>query len=359
MEKRKKLLIYLCVVLGVVLVIVGIINSKNKLEKKEYKEIIWKIAYGNKIPTEYEKFKAVEYEKYTFNLEAAENDKNFDVSLPKNTTIELLDSNVIRYVVDNISIEITKTTTSNLEEETEKVKLNNEPVYEKIYIENAKYDKDIFAIILETAKFNGDKSQMFFSQEVKIYIKASNYEYALIKIKGNQKRIDKETISTIINSIVVKNKRLDFCNKTKCNIKLKNLHNSLNNEISLNINNKKYVINYNEGIGGTAASFVTKEYANAGGEEENSYKKLTNINLKILYNIDENYLNFIENGEEVNINGKKFIRIKEEKNLENNVTQYKGTYVLKKDNVAVILYIDSRLNNIDKVAKDFLQFEIK
>ena len=143
----------------------------------------------------------------------------------------------------------------------------------------------------------------------------------------------------------------------KCEVKLKKFHNSLTDKFTLNINKDKYVLEYNEGISGLNAYFITKEYDKAI-DKEDGIKKLTSIDIKLIYN-NPTYIDNLPYQEEVEIDGKKVIKSYKENNIEG-ITQYKGTYVYSPDNkLLVIIDIDSRVDNVEEVLKDFIKFTIK
>lgn len=355
---KKRLAIILLFLVAILFITAGIMITTTKTNvKKEYKDIKWNRVYGDPIPTDYEKYASFEFKNYSFNLDTNEQQKSFEINLPKEIVLESFDTNVIRYNIEDISLIVTRTNTTNLKEEAETIKLNNDPIYEKIYIETAEYDKDLFAIILEAAKYNGDRTSMIFLQEVKIYTRVSDMDFAVINFKTIEKRIDKEMLSKIINSVQIKNKSINFCNKNKCEAKLNKLHESLNHNFSLKIDKNKYVFDYNQGLSGTNATYITKEYAESGNNEDDAIAKLTTINIRLVYSKDS-YLYNSDNLEEIKIGGKTVLKEYEENDI-GGITQYKGTYIYEKDdNVSVIISIDSRLDNVEKVAKDFLNFEL-
>ena len=200
---------------------------------------------------------------------------------------------------------------------------------------------------------------MFFSQEVNIYLRAEDSEFAVINIKAHDKRIDKKVIADIMNSIVVKNNKNDFCDKNKCEKNLIEIHESLKKNVSLEFNKDKYVLQYNEGLPGTNAFFVTKTYNETDNSDDNAYKKYTGINVKVVYNKDPNYLTNLPNQEEVKINNKKILRVNEKEIIDEEHTNYIGSYIYREDNIIVIISINSRLDNVEEVAKDFLNINIK
>lgn len=359
MKVRKIVIIILCI-LAVLLISIGIIKllpSAVKETKKENIELRWDSYYGERIPSDYEVYTATDYLIYNFNLDTTENKTSFDIKLPKEATIQEFNDNSVIYKYKNLTFDISKTNANNIYKELDVVKENNEYLYEKVYIESTKYDESIFAILVEYAKYNGNKTSMMFGQEVRIYIKAKENEFALVNIYTNESRIDKETISEIINSITIKSANDNLCKNNKCEVKLKKFHNSLNDKFTLNINKDKYVLEYNEGISGLNAYFITKEYDKAI-DKEDGIKKLTSIDIKLIYN-NPTYIDNLPYQEEVEIDGKKVIKSYKENNIEG-ITQYKGTYVYSPDNkLLVIIDIDSRVDNVEEVLKDFIKFTIK
>ena len=356
MKARKILIIILCIT-AVLLISLGIIKLlPNAIEEKEYKKLNWDSYYGERIPSEYETYKTKDFKVYNFNLDTT-NNTTFDIKLPKDVIVKEINSNNIIYTYKKLTFDITKTYSEGIVEELEKVKSNNEYLYEKIYVESAKYDDDIFAIIVEYAKYNGDKTSMMFGQEVRIYIRALENEFALINLDTHETRYDKETLSDIINSITVKKGNNKLCDKNKCEVELNRFHETLNNKFTLDINKDKYVFEYNEGISGLNAYYITKEYAEVADQESEGVKKLTSIELKIIYN-NPKYTENLPYQEEIEVDGKKLLASVEKNDLDD-VIQYKGTYIYTTDNnVSVIITIDSRLDNLNEVLKDFIKFEI-
>lgn len=356
MNNRKIIVLLICLGGLLILSSIVIMVMPEKQVKKEYKELKWNGAFGTPIPTDYDVFTSDDFTTYTYNLDTHDILKKFSVNLPKEIKFESFDINVIKYNIDGIVIDISRTNTKNLKSATETVINTNDPIYEKIYVENAEYDKDVFAIILEFAKYNSDKTSMFFGQEVNIYVRAENQDFAIINMKSYEKRIDKKTISKIVNSIIVDKNKKEFCNKEKCEKEFSDLHESLNGKFVLNVDKNKYVYEYSEGISGTYASYVTKEYAEEDNEDK-AIKKLTRIDVRLSYN-EDGYLKYLPEQEEVKINGKDILKSYEEKDLED-TKMYKGTYIYKtKNDILIIITIDSRLNNVDKIAKDFLKFNV-
>lgn len=353
----KKIALILMVICSLFLIISGIIiPSKINSNNKEYKELKWDSYFGEKIPSDYDVYSSEDYKKYNYNLNLEKN-KSFDISLPSDLNITGIDTDVIKYANFDINLTISKTYANSIIDELEVVKQNNDPLYEKTFIESTRYDDNLYAIIVEHAKYNGDKTTMMFGQETRIYLKSSDKnEYIIVNIMAYEKRISKDTLSKIINSITVKKDTLEMCSKNKCQINFNKFHKDLNNNFSLSIDKNKYILDYNEGLSGIKASFVTKEYYDKI-EEENSINSLTRITLKTIYD-DESYLDSLPYQEEVEIAGKKIVKSYIENDLEG-ITQYKGIYVYDTNNkVFVVIEIDSRVDNVEKVINDFIKFKI-
>lgn len=353
----KKLILILLTICGLFLITLGIISVNSKKSYKEYKELKWDSYYGEAIPSDYDIYSSEDYSKYTYNLNINEK-TSFDIKLPSDLNIVSVDTDVIKYANSDFNLSISKTYANNILDELEVVKENNDPLYEKTFIESTKYDDNIFAIIVEHAKYNGDKSKMMFGQEIRIYLKTNkDKECILFNINVYEKRISKETISKIINSITIKKDIFDFCNKNKCIIDFNKFHDSLNNNFSISVDKNKYIFEYNEGLSGVKASFITKEYYDVI-DDENSINKFTRISLKLLYN-DDIYLSTLPYQEEVEIDGKKIIKSYVENDLDG-IKQYKGIYVYNtEDNFLLIIEIDSRLDNVEEVINDFIKFKFK
>ena len=360
--KDKKIAIIILCVLSIALISLGIFSIlvENKtVTKKEYKELKWNSYYGNEIPSEYEIYKEDNLKIYNFNLDTKENNTNFDIKLPKDLIVNELNSGSIAYVDkhnNHISYVITETYAENLIKELEVVKENNDPYYEKIYIESTKYDEDIFAIIVEHARYNNDKTTMMFDQDIRIYVKANeSNQYVIINLLLTEQRIDKDLLSNIINSITIKKDTTQMCEKNKCEVDFNKFDDSLNKKITLTVNKDKYVFQYNEGISGLKSNFITKEYYEAS---EENIDKLTTIDIEIVYNNDY-YLDNLPYQEEIEVDGIKLIGSYVEKDLEY-LKQYQGTYIYStKDKFLVIITIDSRCDNVEDVLKDFIKFKLQ
>lgn len=348
--------------IGIVLIISAVVISfisPDKVEKKEYKDIEWEEAYGDKILTNYQTYKNDELKEYKYNLKTYKDKTGFSIALPKNIELHMMDTDFIEYQNDDIFINITKTMSAGIDSEIERIIDNTAALYEKAYLQKTTYDKNIFAIIFENGKYSEDKTKMHFTQEIRIYIKINNNnnEYVLIQLKAYDKRVDLEMISKIINSISINKNMIEFCDNKKCEADLSIIHEDLKNKFNLELDDNKYVLESNNGINIFNANFITKAYQEVITDEENAPKKLTRISLRLSYN-NESLISNIPNQEEIEVDGKKVLCSYEEEDLEG-ITKYKGTYIYKADNnLLVVITIDSRLNNVEEVLKDFIKFEI-
>lgn len=341
----------------VILLICTAIFAKNVFKpKKVYKEIKWDELAGEKILTEYEVMKNNSYEEYTYNLDTNQIKKSFTVSLPSDIQLEAISTNSIRYTINDIEIIVTKTSVVNEKEELKKITEAYEK-YDKVQIKNTKYDENIFATIIEYGKYSEDLTTISFNQEVRIYINADNHnEYALIQMNAYEKRIDEEMISKIINSIIINKNQVEFCKNGKCEADLNVLHDTLKEKVTLNVNKGKYVHQNDLGLSMYNANFVSKDYANENDEAE-AIKKLTRIDVKFLYGNE--YSELFKEMDEIKISGKKLYASTETRDIDD-MKVYEGTYVYKiSKDLFLMINIDSRLNNLDEVIKDFLNFELK
>ena len=361
MNTKKLGIIVLCI--GVLFlfssIIFIVIFKGSETKPKEYKELKWENIQGDIIHTEYDEYTNSEYKTYKFNLDTQEINNSFSIDLPKNITLYNMDKDLIEYKKDNVSFTITRTSVQDLKSEEEIIKQGYTQTYEKVNIKTTEYDKNIFAFIIESSKYNDTKTEMYFNQEIRIYIKANDYdEYVLLKITTFDKRIDLDMISKIINSIVINKKEIKFCDDYKCEANLNIIHDSLNNTFNLKLPKDKYVLENNYGLNIFNASFITKEYQKVQADEENGIKKYTKIDLRFVYN-DDSYLDTLPYQEEIEIEGKKILKSYYKNNVYDNI-EYNGTYIYQTDNkVLVIIDIDSRVDNVEEVLKDFIKFTIK
>lgn len=342
----------------VVLLISVAVFTKNSLKpKKVHKEIKWKEYSGQTIPTDYEIIKQDSYETYSYNLETNEDKNSFSMSLPSAVEIESMSANTVRYTLDNTEIVVTKTTFADKKEELQRVSKEYTDLYDKIQVKDTTYDKNIFAIMIEYGKYNHDKSTISFNQEVRIYVKAEDTnEYALIILNTREKRLDEEVISKIINSITINDKEIQFCNGSKCEANLAKLHNKLKENVKIKVNKNKYVHQNDLGLSMYNAKFVTKEFHTEKNEDE-AADKFTGIDVNILYG--EEYSILLKDMEETKINGKKIYSKTHTRNVDE-LKFYEGTYIYElSKNLYITINISSRLDNLDDVIKDFINFELK
>lgn len=351
----KKLFAPLLVILGTIIIISNL-PKEILISKKENKEITWNEFAGERIPSEYKNFTTNEYEEYTYNLDTKDNKSSFSVLLPKGSILNNSESSSIKYYNDNVEFTITKTQLKNFNEECKNIEEIYTNSYDRVYIKNTKYDENIFAIIIEYAKYNSDRTKLPFNQEVRIYIKSNNDEYIQIKTYTYNKRISEDVISKIINSINIKNNQIEFCQKSNCIAELSTLSTDLNKSLILKVDKSKYVHQSNDGLNIYNANFVTKEYAKVS-KKEDGIRKYTSINVKLIYN--ENYLNNIPELKKVKISGKELLKSTDFDVLDETIRYY-GTYIYKiTDKLMLVFEIDSRKDNLDEVIEDFINFELK
>ena len=342
----------------VILLICTAIFTKDAIKpKKEHKEIKWDIFAGQEILSEYEIIKSKEYEQYTYNLDTNEIKNSFTVLLPSEFSLENINTNSIKYSFEDIELIVTKTAILSKKEELKKIENDYMNIYDKVQIMNTTYDENVFATIIEYGKYSEDFTTITFNQEIRIYIKANKYkDYALIELKTNEKRIDKETISKIINSITINKNQIEFCDNSKCKANLNVLHSALNEIVTIKVDKNKYVHQNDLGLSIYNADFVTREYLNEK-DEDKAITKLTRVNVKLLYG--EEHKELFQSMKEEKINGKKLYVTTTKREIEN-LNIYEGTYIYKlSDNLFLKIGIESRLNNLDEIIKDFLNFDLK
>lgn len=357
-KKNKSTAKILVLAVVVILLICTTLFVKNSFKpKKINKEIKWKEVVGEQIPSAYEMIESKSYEEYSYNLDTNEIKNSFTVLLPSDIKLENMSTNSIEYKTNNSKIIVTKTMVNSEKEELKRLEEQYSTLYDKFQIKSTTYDKNIFAVILEYGKYNEDLSMISFNQEVRIYIKANNdKEYALIQLIANEKRIEEETISKIINSITINKNQITFCKNGVCEANLNVLHNTLKNIVTINVNKNKYVHQNDLGLSMYNANFVNKAYFNES-DEDKAIKKLTKIDIKFLYGND--YKENIKNMNEIKVNGKKVYATSNVLNVDE-MNIYEGTYIYEiSNNLFLRIGINSRLNNLEEVIKDFLNFELK